>query len=143
MQKNLLLPLLILAIAGLSIFFLVKSKPTQLPATNEDTTVIPNVSKDIIWNAYTLNGEVYIYPSDWLFEEVKDPKTQKVIGFKTTNPISSNPFDKVEVGGACPEITIPEIHSSCAKNVWLHTQSENQDVLDVFKDMTTFANDNK
>jgi hypothetical protein len=132
MQKKVLLSLLILVVVAVAIYFAmtVGQKSDNLPQA--ENVVVPDVSTDIIWNAYTLNSTPFIYPADWTFEEVSD-------GFKVTYPISSNSFDNIEVGGACPEVTIPEIHNACINGIWLHTQSESTFVLSVFADMKKFG----
>jgi hypothetical protein len=140
MQKKVLLSLLILVVVAVAIYFAmtVGQKSDNLP--QGENVVVPDVSTDIIWNAYTLNSTPFIYPADWTFEEVKDvADAKKITGFKVTNPISSNSFDNIEAGGACPEVTIPEIHNACINGIWLHTQSESETVLSVFADMKKFG----
>lgn len=151
MQKKVLAIFLILLVLGLGAYMVLKYGPakdaTSTPSADDN---VPNVSTDIIWNAYTFNGSAngstanstaFIYPSDWIFEEVADTTNPKnIIGFKVSYPISSNSLDRIEAGGPCPEVMIPEIHSACINTIWLHTQSENPVVLKVFEDMKVFAN---
>ncbi len=131
MQKKVLLPLLILIVAGAGLFFLMKDRPVMTQDQNAGDTELPDVSSDIVWNAYTIGTTVFIYPAEWTFAENQN-------GFTVTYPVSSNSADMIEVGGACPEVTIPEIHQACVGGIWLHTQSENETVLKVFNDMKAF-----
>ncbi len=137
MQRSVLVPLAILIIAGVGAFFLVGNKLTNYsqPTSQSNDNDILDISTGTIWNAYTLNGTTFIYPSDWTFEELRDP----VGGFKVTYPVSSNSFDTIEAGGTCPEVTIPEIHNACINGIWLHTQSESPFVHRVFEDMKKFG----
>jgi hypothetical protein len=151
MQKNVLWSVLVIAALGAGIFLIAKYLPNKTAEQNTDTNaeIIPDVSTDILWNAYTVNGKsggtVFIYPSDWTFVETTDGNaatpalTGKANGFSVSYPISSNSFDRVDVGGACPDMMIPEIHSVCINSIWMHTQSENPKVLSVFNDMKTFV----
>lgn len=132
MQKNVYIPLLVLAIAATGIILLFSNTDGETADDTSDTIVMPDVSTDKVWNAYTLDDTPFIYPADWKFEELKD-------GFKVTYPVSSNSFDNIEAGGKCPEVAIPEIHNACINDVWLHTQSENGVVLGVFDDMKKFG----
>lgn len=141
MQKKVLAIFLILIVLGLGAYMFLKYGPAK-DATSEplNDDNVPHVSTDTIWNAYTLNSTVFIYPSDWIFEEVADGTNPKsTVGFKVSYPVSSNSLDRIEAEGACPEMMIPEIHSACINSIWLHTQSENPAVLKVFEDMKAFA----
>ncbi len=142
MQKNVLWSVFVIVALGVGIFLIATYMPNKTAEqnTDADAEIIPDVSTDILWNAYTVNGKtggtVFIYPSDWTFMETADGKAN---GFSVSYPISSNSFDKVDVGGVCPEMMIPEIHSVCINGIWMHTQSENPTVLSVFSDMKTFV----
>ncbi|MEN9582929.1 MAG: hypothetical protein RL641_883 [Candidatus Parcubacteria bacterium] len=144
MQKNVLFSLLILAIAATGIILLFNNANISPEEDMMQSDGVPNISSDMVWNSYALGGTPFIYPSDWTFEEVKDvANPQKVIGFKVVYQATSNPTnvstDVIEAGGACPKVTIPELHSACINDIWLHTQSTNPTVVAVFEDMKKFG----
>ncbi len=142
MQNKVLSALLILIVVGIAMFFLLNNKQADTVVQNEDNTIVPDVSNDIIWNAYTLNGNTFIYPSQWTFSEVMG-EDGKVASFKVENPISSNSNDSIEVGGDCPTFdtstTNPQMTSICLKNTWMRTESQNENILKVFTDMKNFS----
>ncbi|HRH31126.1 MAG TPA: hypothetical protein PK950_00475 [Candidatus Paceibacterota bacterium] len=137
MQKNVLSALLVLAIIAVGIFFLMKDRAATVLPSEQASDAIPEVSSDILWNAYTLNDLVFIYPSDWTLEEEKTGAS--VTGFTVTYPISSNSFDKITAGGQCPEAAVPEMESACIGGIWLRTESKNPVVIRVFEDMKKFG----
>ena len=144
MPKNVLFTLFVLVVvaAGLFLFFgkspvLQRGDQSQTNDTPSDV-ILPDVSKDIVWNAYTLNAKVFIYPSEWTFDEMKD-EAGKVIGFTIANPVSSNIHDRIDVGGTCPASEMAEYQNACVGGVWMRTDSKSELVLSVFNDMKTFG----
>jgi hypothetical protein len=103
MNKNVLFSILILAIAASGIILLFNNKGADSNEENDQSGEIADISSDIVWDAYSLNGAPFIYPSTWTFAEVKDSTDEKkIIGFTITEPTSLDPRDKIEVGGKCP-----------------------------------------
>lgn len=151
MQKKVLSILVILIVLGGVAFFSTKNNPAPYERVEQKDTIVPEVSEKIIWNAYTLNDTAFIYPSDWIFEEIKNPAdSKKIFGFKITPPNNTGEVnsisDTIEVGGACPKIdatVYSEFNSSCISNIWLHTESKNESVLKVFSDMRKFSEASK
>ncbi len=136
MQKNVLPTLLVLAVVAVGIFFLMKNRAATVLPSDQESETIPEVSRDIIWNAFTLDGDtVFIYPSDWTFAEEKSGTT--VVGFSIAYPISSNSADMILAGGPCPAVV--GSLDACINGIWLRTESQNPVVLSVFEDMKKFG----
>lgn len=139
------------------IYFLSNHNPVTVANPYNTNQDFSDISTETIWNAYTFDNTVFIYPADWLFEEIREQNSldnqntqnfpqnspSQITGFKVTYPAGSNTNDFIEVNNKCAVTTLQaESHSFCLGDILIYTQSQNGAVVDVYENMKTFIEKN-